>query len=260
VLHLTEISSESLAEKLSRPFQFFPSVDSTNDIAQTWLREGAKAGSVVIADEQLKGRGRRGRFWHTPAGVALAISFILKPSPEFATRSSMLGALAVYELCSALGIKQIGIKWPNDVQIQGKKVSGILPEAVWNGEKLLGVVLGIGVNVRVNFDSELAETAINLETATSKTLNRNELTQQLLERLDFWAARIASDELFFTWKNHLSTLGQDVVIEGLNQRIVGQAVDVDSNGTLLIKTPDATILPVMAGEVSLRPQDKGEKQ
>jgi BirA family transcriptional regulator, biotin operon repressor / biotin---[acetyl-CoA-carboxylase] ligase len=150
---MTDLSQELLSQSLKRDFRFFPTVDSSNDIAQAWIRDGAKAGSVVLADEQLKGRGRRGRFWYTPAGVALAVSVIIKPSAEFATRSSMVGALAVYELCNSLGIKETGIKWPNDVQIRGKKVSGILPEAVWEGDKLLAVVLGMGINVRVPFDA-----------------------------------------------------------------------------------------------------------
>jgi BirA family transcriptional regulator, biotin operon repressor / biotin---[acetyl-CoA-carboxylase] ligase len=255
---MTDLSQEALSQKLTRDFRFFPTVDSSNDIAQDWIHEGAKAGSVVLADEQLKGRGRRGRLWHTPPGVALAISVIIKPGAEFATRSSMVGALAVYELCNSLGIKETGIKWPNDVQIKGKKVSGILPEAVWKGDNLLGVVLGMGVNVRVSFDEELVAIATNLESEAGRGLNRVELIYQLLETVDFWAARIASDELFFAWKSRLSTLGQHVVVEGVNERIVGQAVDVDSNGTLLIKTADASIVPVMAGDVSLRPQAKGE--
>lgn len=255
---MSDLSQDSLKQSLKREFRFFPSVDSTNDIAQAWLREGAKTGSVVLADEQVKGRGRRGRFWHTPAGVALAISYILKPSAEYATRSSMVGALAVYELCAKLGIQNIGIKWPNDVQIAGKKVSGILPEAVWDGDKLLGVVLGMGINVRVDFAEEIAPIAINLESALGKSLNRSDLISQVLAHADFWAARINSDELYFAWKSRLSTLGQHVVVEGIDSRIVGQAVDVDSNGSLLIKTVDAKILPVMAGDVSLRPQDKGE--
>ena len=255
---MSDLSQESLSEMLSRDFRFFPTVDSSNDIAQAWIREGAKAGSVVLVDEQLKGRGRRGRIWHTPAGVALAVSAILKPSADFATRSSMVGALAVYELCQSLGISDIGIKWPNDVQIKGKNVSGILPEAVWDGDKLLGVVLGMGVNVRVDFAEEIAPIAINLEDATGQSLNRTELLRQILETVDFWSARIASDEIFFAWKSRLSTLGQHVVIEGADSRIVGEAVDVDSNGTLLIKTADAKIQPVMAGDVSLRPQGQGE--
>src|SRR5688572_33262517 len=198
---MKDLSQENLSESLKRDFRFYPTVDSSNDIAQAWLREGAKAGSVVLADEQLKGRGRRGRFWHTPAGVALAISAILKPSAEYATRSSMVGALAVYELCKLYIADNIGIKWPNDVQIRGKKVSGILPEAVWDGDKLLGVVLGIGVNVRVQFDDELAPIATNLEDEAGQSLNRVELICFLLERLDFWVGRIGSDEVFFAWKS-----------------------------------------------------------
>jgi BirA family transcriptional regulator, biotin operon repressor / biotin---[acetyl-CoA-carboxylase] ligase len=125
------LTEATLQARLQRPCRYFDAVDSTNDIAMQWLQAGAQTGSVVIADEQRQGRGRKGRTWYTPPGAALAVSVIVKPSLERINRISMIGALAVYDLCAAFGIKNLGIKWPNDVQINGLKVSGILPEAAW---------------------------------------------------------------------------------------------------------------------------------
>lgn len=244
----------ALAQRLRHPFRYFDSVDSTNDIAMQWLRDGTVSGSVVIADEQLKGRGRKRRIWHTPPGVALAVSVILKPPLEYANRISMIGALAVYDLCESVGAKNVGIKWPNDVQINGKKVSGILPEAAWDNGNLLGVVLGIGVNVRVQFEGELAQTATNLEIEAGKSLDRIELIATLLDRIDYWMERIARDELFETWQSRLNTIGRQVEVEG----IVGQAQAVDEGGALLIALADGSIKRVMAGDVSLiSAQDEG---
>lgn len=248
------LSQELLQNKLAYPFQYFDSVDSTNDIAQDWLRAGTDSLSLVIADEQRKGRGRRGRIWYTPPHVALALSVVLKPDIQFAPRASMIGALAVYDLCHYLNIENIGIKWPNDVQINGKKVSGILPEAVWDNDKLLGLVLGMGVNVRNQFEGELVDIATSLSHETTAKINRVELVAYLMQQIDYWYSLIAKDDLHHAWKSRLTTLGQNVEVTGANLRIVGQAVDIDSNGGLLIKTADGSIQTVLAGDVSLRPQ------
>jgi BirA family biotin operon repressor/biotin-[acetyl-CoA-carboxylase] ligase len=148
----------------------------------------------------------------------------------------------------------VGIKWANDVQINGKKVSGILPEAAWDNGNLRGVVLGMGINVRVQFEGDLAHTATNLETEAGKSLDRVELIATLLERIDYWMERIASDEIFETWQSRLNTIGQQVEVEG----IVGQAQAVDASGALLITVADGSIKRVLAGDVSLiPPQNEG---
>jgi BirA family transcriptional regulator, biotin operon repressor / biotin---[acetyl-CoA-carboxylase] ligase len=248
------LSHARLEAHLKQPFRYFESADSTNDVAMQWLREGAESGYVVLANEQHKGKGRKGRTWHTPAGVALAVSIILKPQPEYAHRITIIGALAVYDLCVSVGVQNLGIKWANDVQINGKKVAGILPEAAWENGQLLGVVLGMGVNVRVKFEDELALTATSIESEIDQSLDRLVLTATLLERVDYWMARINTDEVFDTWKARLNTIGRQVDVDG----IVGEAQDVDTSGALLIKVADGSIKRVMAGDVSLiTPQDKG---
>ena len=125
------LSLERLQASLDRCFRYHESVDSTNDLAKDWLLAGAPAGAVVIADEQRRGRGRQGRLWHTPAGVALALSVVLRPAEEEVAAVNMIGALSVHDLAKGLGCEEVGIKWPNDVQARGKKLSGVLTENVW---------------------------------------------------------------------------------------------------------------------------------
>ncbi|MEL6404519.1 MAG: biotin--[acetyl-CoA-carboxylase] ligase [Chloroflexota bacterium] len=251
------LSDSILQQHLSQPFRYLPSVDSTNDVAQQWLRDGALAGNAIIADEQRAGRGRRGRTWYTPPAVALAVSIILKTQTQFASRASMVGALAVYDLCIHLDIpaNDVVIKWPNDVLISGKKVSGILPEAVWQRDTLLGIVLGIGVNVRNQFTDDLAETATTLENATEKSLDRAILLAYLIDRVNHWSKYMATKTVPNTWRERLVTIGQDVTVTGSQLTIVGKAVDVEQDGTLLIQKSDGSIQRVMAGDVSLRPRN-----
>src|SRR5687768_9901808 len=145
------LTTERIQSKLnSRPLRFYEQADSTNDLALDWLRTGAAAGSVVVTDEQVKGRGRLGRTWYTPPGTALIVSVVLRPKVEYLGQITMLGAVAIAQMIEHLGTIDIGIKWPNDVLLQGKKVSGVLSEAVWNGDKLQGAVLGMGINVRID--------------------------------------------------------------------------------------------------------------
>ncbi len=229
-----------------RPFRYYPQVDSTQDIALAWLRDGAEAGAAVICDEQLKGRGRQGRVWHTPPGVALALSVILKPIPSGMKHITMLGALAIADMLDSLGMQDVTIKWPNDVRLQGRKVCGVLPEAAWDGDRLLGVALGMGVNVRVDFTgTDLEYTAISIEPVLGRTVDRVQLIQTLLQRVDFWSMRLGTPELFEAWKSRLDTLGQMVVVNGIS----GRAEAVNRDGALLVRDGAGMLHTIIAGDI-----------
>lgn len=243
------LSDERLKTLLApRSVRFYPQAGSTNDIAREWLREGAPDGAVVIADEQISGRGRQGRVWHTPPGVALAVSIILRPAVDWLPRLSMLGALAVAELAEQVGAQHVGIKWPNDVQLGGLKVSGVLPEAEWDGSRLLGAVLGIGVNVRTDFTgTELEATATSLEKTVGRRLDRAEVARDLLARIDFWYGELSSNTLFEAWKGRLSTIGQLVTINNIQ----GTAEAVDEQGALLVRDMNGVLQRVVAGDLAI---------
>lgn len=247
------LTAEHMCLALSpRINRFYQQADSTNEIALEWLHEGAATGSVVVADEQLKGRGRKGRSWHTPPGTALAVSVILHPKVESLNRVSMLGALAICELVENLGIENVGIKWPNDVQIGGRKVSGVLPENAWDRDKLIGVVLGMGINVRVDFaGTELKNTAISIESALGKPADRLELLVNLLKSVDSWYARLDSATLFDAWKNRLTTIGQTVTVNSADSEVHGVAEAVDEQGALLVRDDQGMVRRVIAGDIAL---------
>ena len=243
---MNDLSHEILQNQLTRPFKYFEAVGSANDIARLWLDEGAPDGAVVIANEQRRGRGRKGRRWHTPPNTALALSIILRPPPQCLSRISLIGALSVYDLAKHVGCADVGIKWPNDVQVNRRKVGGILPEVAWERGKPRGAVLGIGLNVRVDFSrTAFKNTAISLETAASRPLNRAQLIDHLLRRVDSWYGLIASDALFAAWKNRLNMLGRRVKTEAVE----GLALDVQSDGSLLVRDDSGRIHSALAGDL-----------
>ena len=241
------LSEESLRLRLSRPFRYFDSLSSTNDAAKTWLMAGAPELASVIADEQRQGRGRKGRLWHTPPGRALALTVILRPPARHLPRVNMIGALSVYDLAQAVGCGDMGIKWPNDVQARGKKLSGVLPEAIWEGGELLGVALGIGVNVRMDFaGTELENRAISLEDVVDKSLDRAELIAMLLQSVEKWYRLIDTDAVFTTWRSRLNLPQGPVQVDAVK----GIALDVGADGELLLQDECARIHRISAGVIS----------
>jgi BirA family biotin operon repressor/biotin-[acetyl-CoA-carboxylase] ligase len=259
------IDDSSLAALLgTRPFRFAPQVTSTNDIARDWALGGAPGGAVVITEEQLAGRGRFGRTWIAPPGTALLMSVILRPQivPERIARVTMVGAVAVAEALASvpsLPLELIGLKWPNDVQLGGRKVAGILSEAVWEGQRLVATVLGIGINVRVDFDNTpLVEQATSIERVTGMWVDRPSLLAKVLARIDHWVARIGDRPLLAAWSGRLATIGQQVTIRTLekdfsHREISGQALDVDDDGALILQTGDGATQRILAGDVTLNP-------
>ncbi|MCY4018553.1 MAG: biotin--[acetyl-CoA-carboxylase] ligase [Chloroflexi bacterium] len=232
--------------RLNRPFKYYESIGSTNDVAKAWLETGAPDRAAVVANEQTHGRGRKGRAWQTPPDVALALSVILRPQRQLVPRVNFLGALAVCDLAAEAGCSMIEIKWPNDVQVHGKKIAGILPEVVWEGPEALGVVLGIGLNIRIDFSrTELADYATSLESIVNRRLDRADLLQSLLRHVDGWYSHINEEILFRSWKSRLNVLGKRIEVEDA----VGRAVDALPDGSLLLRDDFGALHTVEAGDV-----------
>jgi BirA family transcriptional regulator, biotin operon repressor / biotin---[acetyl-CoA-carboxylase] ligase len=245
------LTAEQIQSKLApRALRFYEQADSTNDLALDWLRGGAAVGSAVIADEQVKGRGRLGRTWYTPPGTALILSVVLRPKVEYLGQITMLGAVAIVEMIEHLGTTDVGLKWPNDVLLHGKKVSGVLSEAVWNGGQLQGVVLGMGINVRIDFSgTELSDIATSIEPALGHGLDRLDLLVDLLGRVDYWCERLQTGALFDTWKSRLNMLGKMVTVQ--SGTVHGFAESVDGSGALMVRDETGTLHRVVAGDIGL---------
>lgn len=248
-----ELTQEKLALALMpREIKFYETVQSTNDIAKEWLQQGASQGATVIADEQTHGRGRHGRVWHTPPGTALALSVILRSHTSSIYRLNMVAALAVAQMLDLLQVENVTIKWPNDVLVGGKKVCGILPEAVWMGDTLDGVVLGMGVNVRNDFpDAELSQKAISIESALGRSVDRVSLLAVLLFQFDQWLEHVEKPELLSAYAKRMTMLGQTVQVQQNNGDVIeGVAKHVNEQGGLVLQVGEQEIV-VMAGDVTV---------
>jgi BirA family biotin operon repressor/biotin-[acetyl-CoA-carboxylase] ligase len=232
----------------SRPLEYHPQIGSTNDLALVWLRAGKSTGAVFVADQQLQGRGRLGRSWFAPPGTALMFSVALRPPAEHLNRVNMLAALSVLEAVEGAAVG-MALKWPNDVLLNERKVCGVLSEAAWDGDRLLGVALGVGVNVRVDFaGTALEATATSLEPALPP-VDRAALLAMILTRIDYWSAYIASDTLFMRWKARLGMLGKPISVGNQAGDFEGIAEDVDAEGALLVRDRAGALHRVIAGDI-----------
>jgi BirA family biotin operon repressor/biotin-[acetyl-CoA-carboxylase] ligase len=244
-------SQSFLQEALApRPVRYYPETGSTNDDALAWLRAGAPDGALVLADEQVNGRGRLGRVWYAPPGASLLCSIILRPPAAFLTRLTMIGALSVYDVLVSYDIPAVGIKWPNDVRVGERKICGVLPEAAWEGNQLIGAALGIGLNVNIPFIvTPLAEIAVSLSDALGEPMDRLEVLRRLLTAVDGWSAKIERDEPFDVWRSRLVTLGQYVTVSLPNGVRSGIAEDVLPDGALLLRKDNGDLEKISAGEL-----------
>lgn len=247
---LRMFTQESLTQALApRAVRYLPRTGSSNDDALAWLADGAPDGAVVITDEQTRGRGRLGRTWHAPPGSALLLSIVLRPHPAHLPQLTMLGALAVCELVESYGVGSADIKWPNDVRVNGRKISGVLPEAAWNGDRLSGAVLGIGFNLKVDFNgTPFEDTATSLSRQMTSEVSALDTLTRLLECVDRWRARLGQAALYQAWRVRLA-LGGRVQVAGHDGALQGVAEDVTAEGALLLRLESGALRRVLAGDV-----------
>ncbi|MEZ0395640.1 MAG: biotin--[acetyl-CoA-carboxylase] ligase [Anaerolineales bacterium] len=239
--------------------RYLEKVGSTNDVALAWAADGAADFSLVVSDEQTAGRGRGGRRWYTPPGAALAFSLILRPQPaeqEKVVLFSALGALAVAAALEGYALSP-QIKWPNDVLLRGRKVSGVLAETVWLGEQVDSLVIGVGVNVSAASlppDDLLTFPAACLESELGRALDRAALLGDILSALLTWRSRLGTPAFLEAWESRLAFRGERVEVWADDQPVrIGRLAGLDSNGGLRLHLPGGETLTLPFGEVHLRP-------
>lgn len=234
----------------------FERVDSTNVVAFKLAQEGAVHGEIVVAEEQTDGKGRRGRAWSSPPHKNLYFSVVLRPElpPSRASELTLVAAVALAETLSDAGV-DAKIKWPNDVQVGGKKIAGILTELSADTEKVHFVIVGVGVNLNCEAEDlapEVRETATSLKVARGQRVLRALFTAALWTRLEAWLDRHATEgfgPVRDAWRELSSTLGQEVLVKSEAKELRGIAQDIDDAGALLIKKSDGSIERVLAGDV-----------
>ena len=233
-----------------------PRVDSTQTTIFDLAAQGAPDRTVVVADYQAAGRGRRGRAWDAPPGTSLLTSILVRPrsTPDRWGGYSLVSALAVAEALARVAGLGARLKWPNDVLVRGRKIAGILlesrmPAAGASGAASGGVIaVGIGVNLGQRaFPAGLAARATSVTLETARTVDRDAALSALLDAFDHWRTTLERDGLApirARWLSLADTIGRRVSIDG----ITGVAVDLDVDGALVLQDGERRHR-VVAGEV-----------
>lgn len=236
---------------------WLPETTSTNDIAKIHAQQGAPEGLVIAAERQTNGRGRHQKAWVSQPG-GLYFSIILRPAipvERLATITLLVGISVADVLYKAYQLP-VRLKWPNDILLYGKKLAGILTEASSAGMNVNYVIVGIGVNTnqdRHAWPEEIRSIAITLQEAIIQKVNNQQLLQQILSQLNHYYHLLLNDQLQIvnTFKRYDVTLGRDVIVTTQCEQFTAKALDISSDGALIVQKPDGTQQKLWAGDISL---------
>jgi BirA family biotin operon repressor/biotin-[acetyl-CoA-carboxylase] ligase len=238
---------------------YIETVDSTNRLVKELASAGGAEGTVVLAEEQTAGRGRRGRFWLSPGRANLTFSILLRPAilTDRVFSLTMILALACIEAVQKRTGLSCMIKWPNDVYAGGKKLAGILTEFAARDRKVEWVVLGLGLNVNWHPDKgrTLSSPATSIRAETGKRVSRRELLVETLLRFEGYYKDVLSgrlEKVYERWNDFSLVLGKQVVVESDGMKITGKALGIDQDGALIIQDPEGKEQRIIHGDVSLR--------
>ena len=259
ILTYGEIEEHLTTDFIGRNIYYFDSLSSTNIKAKE-IAKDENEGTVVIAEEQTKGKGRLGRNWVSPKGKGIWMSIILKPKvdPTKVAKITLIGAVAVNQGLKDMNIKSY-IKWPNDIVIDGKKVCGILTEMSCELNMINYVIMGMGINVnldRNDFDEELIGKATSLKCITGNKINRKRLLAHILNHFEelyipFRENGDISKTIKISRENSI-LIGKEVRIISADVEKRGKVLDIDKEGQLIIEYGDGKIEEIFSGEVSVR--------
>jgi BirA family biotin operon repressor/biotin-[acetyl-CoA-carboxylase] ligase len=259
LLTKNELESIRRTQWLGCRLECYDVIGSTNTAAMGLAEEGAPHGTLVLADKQESGKGRRGRSWEMPQGVAIAMSFVLKPVdllPENAPMLTLVSAMAVAAAIRQESGLPAQIKWPNDIVLDGKKVCGILTEMSTQIDYINHIVVGIGINVHnEQFPEELSDRATSLYLESGKRYSRAALVEAVCEQFEHYYGIFMETQdlsaLREEYDQSLVNLNRQVRVLDPRGEYDGIAAGINEKGALLVDTPDG-IKPVDSGEVSVR--------
>ncbi|MBC7325484.1 MAG: biotin--[acetyl-CoA-carboxylase] ligase, partial [Moorella sp. (in: Bacteria)] len=244
-----QVTAGPRTRRLGSPLYYYTEVGSTNQVAGDLAVAGASEGTTVIAEAQTAGQGRLGRTWLSPRGKGLWFSVILRPhlDPARAPQITLLASVAVAAAVQEQSGLSPGIKWPNDLLLNGRKACGILTEMAAGNEGIEYIVLGVGINVNLeaaDFSPDLWATATSLLLETGRPVDRQDLFQEILYQIECWYCRWlveGFEPVRQAWKKASVTLGQEVVVNSCQEVFVGRARDIDAEGALIVEGPGGEV-------------------
>jgi len=215
--------------------------------------KSAPGGTLILAEAQTKGKGRLGRTWFSPKYKGLYLSLILRPDmlPAQAPILTLLSAVSICEAIKETAAIDTQIKWPNDILIGNKKLAGILTQIVAETDKIDFVIVSAGINVN-NDKKSLISTATSLKEQKKEEVNRVGLLQEILRKIEvnyLLLERKGSASILEKWRRYNATLGRRVKVYCQHRHIEGEALDIDTDGALLVRKDNGITERVMAGDV-----------
>ena len=260
---MTEQIKQHLKE--SCPWQdsllWFDSIDSTNTAAKILAQQGAPEGTVLIADRQTGGRGRRGRSFHSPSGSGIYMSIILRPdcAPTELMHLTCAAAVAMCDAVEEAALFRPGIKWTNDLVFEKKKLGGILTELGLSTDgKAAYAIIGIGINCcqdEQDFPEDIRQIAGSLSSVSGREISREKVAAAMMDALYRMNSRLLTDKavILDDYRRDCMTLGKEISLVKADGSIRhGTAIDIDPEGALLVCFGDGTLETVNSGEVSVR--------
>jgi len=254
----SEIKWKLKTKVFGRSVISYRKVDSTNIIAYELAEKGMKEGAVILADEQVKGKGRHGRRWSSPSKGGIYMSCILRPSiaPNEISRITLLAAVAVAQAIRDVASLEVTIKWPNDIMVARKKLCGILTEMKAEQDSVDFVILGIGINVNLSKD-ELPKGATSVReeiTSCGGKINpsRVELAKKVLEKLEEYYNLMKTEgfePIIDIWKDLSVMIGSRVKVSVHGKTFEGLAHDINPDGALIVRTESGVLEKISSGDV-----------
>ena len=230
---------------------FYPRLPSTMDKAWILLGQKKQEGIVVSTRDQYQGRGRNGKTWLGKPGHSLAFSVTLCPTADKLLLLTPAFSLALARCFQAIQDSNVGIKWPNDIFLDGKKVAGILVETVWQGSEV-NMVLGIGINLTLDMNefTEIQNKATSLQDHTDQPIEIKLLETRILVELQRVYTLVQNGwSPVPEWREYLTTIGQWVKIRQGSSIYEGKVIDVDASARLLLEDRSGNITPIASGEL-----------
>lgn len=253
-----EIKWKLHTKMLGREIISYKKLDSTNDAAYELAEKGIKEGTVILAEEQAKGKGRHGRTWTSPARGGVYMSCVFRPdmTPNEISRITLIAAVSVAKAIRVVTGLPATIKWPNDILVNGRKVCGILTEMKAEQDAIDFIILGIGINVNMPA-GHLPKGATSLKEemrsgGSDTIISRIELVKRVLEELErdyFLLKSSGSKPIIEEWKHFSDMLGSRVKVVLQNRSFEGLAHNLDPDGALIVRLESGILEKVSSGDI-----------
>lgn len=244
-------------KRYGKTINYYETCDSTQPIAHDLAQNGAADGVIVVSEEQVMGNGRMARPWSSKAFKGIWMSVITKPqlTPQQAPQMTLVAAVAIVRAIEEVTGLVPQIKWPNDLLLNGKKVSGILTELQADPDLVKAIILGIGINVNqevAEFPAELASIATSLKIEKGESVNRAKLIAAVLKYLERYVDLYVESgfaPIKLLWESYSNTIGKQVRAVMVQETVEGMAIGITDEGMLELQLADGSIRGIYSGDI-----------